>query len=267
MERQSFIDPQIILDQIEAVVKGDKHIQYITFSGSGEPTLNKDLGYLIGKIKEMSDIPVAVLTNGTLLHLKEVREDLMAADLVLPSLDAVSPEAFYRINQHHHDLDIEVIIQGIIDFTQEFQGEVWLEVLLAKGINDSDEEVAKVYEIAKKIKPDRIQLNSLDRPPAYDGIEPADRKTLEAIAESWQDLPVEIVKRIKKREEITAFSTNLENNILNTINRRPLTIDDLEALTGKTRTELFKYIDVLEKEKKIFPKIVGDQIFYTPKSS
>jgi wyosine [tRNA(Phe)-imidazoG37] synthetase (radical SAM superfamily) len=267
MERQSFMDPQIILDQIEAVVKGDKHIQYITFSGSGEPTLNKDLGYLIRKIKEMSDIPVAVLTNGTLLHLKEVRADLMAADLVLPSLDAVSPEAFNRINQQHKDLDIKTIIQGIKDFKKEFKGEVWLEVLLAKGINDSMEEAALVYDVAKEIQPDRIQLNSLDRPPAYKGIEAADRKTLEDIAEMWKDLPVEIVKRIKKREEITAFSTNLEHNILNTINRRPLTINDLEALTGKTRTELFKYIDVLEKEKKIFPKIVGDQIFYSPKSA
>ena len=264
IQRKHYIDPQIILDEIKEIIAAEKHIEYITFSGSGEPTLNKDIGKIILAIKAMTSIPIAVLTNGTLLFLKEVRDEIIDADVVLPSLDAVSAGIFSRINRPHPQLNIDSIIQGLVDFRKEFKGEIWLEVFIAKGINDSERELAKLYRTVKKIQPHRVQLNSLDRPPALEGIQPADMETLERIQEQWGDLTVEIIKRIRRREEIAAFSFNLENNILNTIKRRPLTIDDLETLSGKHRLEIFKYIDVLEKEKKVSPKIVGDKIFYSP---
>lgn len=265
IERKDFVNPKIILDELKAVVSGDTLIEYITFSGSGEPTLNRDMGKIISGIKEITDIPVAVLTNGTLLHLREVREDLLKTDVVLPSLDAATPSLFSRINRPHKGLNIGLIINGSITFRNEFSGEIWLEVFIAKGINDGEEELDKIYRNIKKIKPDKVQLNSLDRPPACDNIQPVEIKTLENIVEKWKDLPVEIIKRIRKRDEIVSFSRNLENNILNTINRRPLTIEDLEALTSKNKLELFKYIDVLEQEKKIQVQIVGDKIFYSPR--
>jgi wyosine [tRNA(Phe)-imidazoG37] synthetase (radical SAM superfamily) len=264
IQRKHYIDPQIVLDEIKEVIAAEKHIQYITFSGSGEPTLNKDIGKIILGIKTMTSIPIAVLTNGTLLYLKEVRDEIVNADVVLPSLDAVSPGIFSRINRPHPELDIDSIIQGLVNFKMEFKGEIWLEVFIAKSTNDSNRELANLYRTLKKIQPHRVQLNSLDRPPAVEGIQPADMETLDRIQEQWGDLKVEIIKRIRKREDIAAFSFNLENNILNTIKRRPLTIDDLETLTGKNRLEIFKYIDVLEKEKKVSPKIVGDKIFYSP---
>jgi len=264
LQGKHYIDPLIVLDEIKEIIASEKHIQYITFSGSGEPTLNKDIGKIILGIKAMTSIPIAVLTNGTLLYLKDVRDAIINADVVLPSLDAVTPRIFARINQPHPQLDINSIIRGLVDFRKEFKGEIWLEVFIAKGINDSDRELANLYRTVKKIQPHRVQLNSLDRPPAVEGIQPADMETLERIQAQWGDLTVDIIKRIRQREEIAAFSFNLENNILNTIKRRPLTIDDLETLTGKNRLEIFKYIDVLEKEKKVSPKIVGDKIFYSP---
>jgi wyosine [tRNA(Phe)-imidazoG37] synthetase (radical SAM superfamily) len=264
IQRKHYIDPQIVLDEIKEIIVAEKHIEYITFSGSGEPTLNKDIGKIILGIKEMTSIPIALLTNGTLLYLKEVRDEIVNADVVLPSLDAVTPGIFSRINRPHPELDVDSIIQGLVESRKEFKGEMWLEVFIAKGINESDEELANLYRTVKKIQPHRVQLNSLDRPPAVEGIQPADMETLERIQEQWEDLTVEIIKRIRKREEIAAFSFNLENNILNTIKRRPLTIDDLETLTGKNRLEIFKYIDILEKEKKVSPKIVGDKIFFSP---
>ncbi len=262
--RQRFMEPRIILEQIKEALSQESHIEYITFSGSGEPTLNLDIGRIISGIKEMTSIPIAVITNGTLLHLKEVREEISQADLVLPSLDAASDDIFSRINKSHPDLKIESIIEGLIQFREMFQGKIWLEIFIAKNINDTDDEIAKLYEAAKKINPDKIQLNSLDRPPAYDDIHPADMKTLEKIMNDWNDLPVEIIKRIQKRNEISSFSKNLENNILNTIKRRPITVEDLEVMTGKNKQELFKYIDVLEKEQKVLHKIVEDKIYYTP---
>ena len=263
IERKRFVDPLAILEEIKEIVTTEKHIDYITFSGAGEPTLNKDIGYIIQGIKKITDIPVAVLTNGTLLHLKEVRDELLNANLVLPSLDAVTPAVFAVINRPHPALDIETIIRGLMDFRNDFKGQIWLEVFIAKGINDSEEELDKIYGVVKEMQPDRVQLNSLDRPPAIEGVQPVDMDTLEKIMKKWQGLPVDIIKRIRKREEIVSFSKNLESNILNTIRRRPLTIEDLETLTGKKRLELYKYIDVLEKEKKISPQIVADKIFYS----
>lgn len=262
IKRDCFVGTEKVLAEIREKVSGDKRIEYITFSGSGEPTLHCDIGGIIRGIKEMTDTPIAVLTNGTLLYMEDVRRDLMGADLILPSLDAVTPEVFERINRPNKDLDINRVIGGLIQFSREYTGKIWLEVFVAKGVNDSWEELGKIYEVIKQVNPDRVQLNSLDRPPAYEDIMPVGMKKLEEICEKWSDLPVEIIKRIKKREEISSFNSNLESNILNTLARRPLTIGDLEALTGKHRLELFKYIDVLEREKKIHAQIVVDKIFY-----
>jgi len=262
VKRKRFVDPGAVLEEIKEVVSGDRLIEYITFSGSGEPTLNKDIGHIIREIKKITDTPTAVLTNGTLLPLKEVRDDLLEADLVLPSLDAVTPSVFSKINRPHGELGIGSIIRGLIDFRDEYRGRIWLEVFIARGINDSDEELEKIYRVIKKIRPDRVQLNSLDRPPAYEGTGSVDIGTLESIVEKWGDLPVEIIKRIRRRDEISSFSRNLESNILNTIVRRPLTMEDLEALTGKNRLELYKYIDVLENEKKIQSQIIDNKIFF-----
>lgn len=264
LERKRFVDPGVVVEQIKGVIAGEKYIDYITFSGAGEPTLSIDIGEIITRIKGMTDIPVAVLTNGTLLYLEEVRRDLAPADLVLPSLDAVTPAVFNKINHPHKELDIHRIIQGLIDFRKEYRGKIWLEIFIAKSINDTPDELNKIYETAKKINPDKVQLNSLDRPPAYEGVEAVDIETLERLVKEWKDLQVEITTRTKRREEIVSFSKNLENNILNTIKRRPLTVEDLEALTGKSRGELFKYIDILEKEKKVKAQVNGDKIFYAP---
>ncbi len=263
--RTRFVDPDLVIDELRTALAENPHLDYITFSGSGEPTLNKDLGVIIKRIKESTAIPVAVLTNGALLYLREVREELLPADLVLPSLDAVSPQVFEKINQPAAHLDIDLIIAGLVEFRKEFKGQIRLEVFIVSGLNDSEDELAKLYKAIEKIAPHRVQLNSLDRPPAYPGVTAVDTARLEQIAAGWKDLliPVDIIQRAGNRREIFAFSKNLEHNILNTIKRRPLMIDDLEELTGKKRCEIYKYIDILEKEKKISAKIVGDKIFYS----
>lgn len=262
LERRKFVEPKVVLEELREKLQADLPIEYITFSGSGEPTLYSELGALIDGIKSISAIPVAVLTNGTLLYREDVRRDLQGAALVLPSLDAVSPEIFAQINKPHPDLDIKRIIEGLIAFRSEFSGRIWLEVFIAEGINDHREELDRIHDTILRIRPDRVQLNSLDRPPAYPGISTAAMEKLEAIVDLWNDLPVEIIKRFKSRGEIRAFNSNLENNILNTIIRRPLAIDDLESLTGKPRLELYKYIDILEREKKIHAQIISGKIFY-----
>jgi len=256
------MDAEVILTEIKNTLATFQHIDFLTFSGSGEPTLNKNIGKMISEIKKITTIPIAVLTNGSLLFRDDVKRDLKNADLILPSLDAVSADVFHKINQPHKTLNIERIIKGLIKFRKEYEGKIWLEVFIVKGINDTEKELGKLYRAIVKIIPDKVQLNSLDRPPAFDNVVSVDVKVLENIKKKWKNLPIEVIKRVGRRTEILSFSKNLENSILNTLSRRPLMMDDLIQLTGKNRLEILKYIDVLEKEKKIFPKIVGDKIFY-----
>jgi wyosine [tRNA(Phe)-imidazoG37] synthetase (radical SAM superfamily) len=262
VRRKSFVDVGVIISELKKTLATIHHIDYLTFSGSGEPTLNKDIGQMIMEIKKFSQIPIAVLTNGSLLFRNDVKRDLENADLILPSLDAASADVFARINQPHKTLNIKEIIGGLVHFRKYFTGKIWLEVFIVRGINDTGDELVKLYQAIKNINPDKVQLNSLDRPPAYENITSVDVDVLENIKKQWTQLPVEVIKRVGKRAEILSFSRNLENSILNTLARRPLLMDDLIQLTGKSRLEILKYIDVLEKEMKIIPKIVGDKIFY-----
>ncbi len=261
-ERRSFFSTEDLLSEFTEFLKTGDHLDYITFSGSGEPTLNSDIGYLIKEIKKMTRTPVAVLTNGTLFHLPEVQNDLMNSDLILPSLDAVSEDVFRKLNRPASGITTEKMINGLQSFSRKYKGKIWLEVFISRGINDSEDELEKIREVIEQIMPSKVQLNSLDRPPAYNEAEPAGHDLLEMIVKKWAGLPVEIITRVKRREEIPSFSKNLESNILNTIVRRPLTIEDLIILTGKNRLEILKYIDVLEKEKQIRAEIVGEKIFY-----
>jgi len=261
-ERQRFFPPRLLLEELAGTLTAIPHLDFITFSGSGEPTLNSDLGFFIREIKKMSAVPLAVLTNGTLLFREDVRRDLLAADVVLPSLDAATAGGFARINQPCPGLDLESVIAGLAAFRREYAGQIWLEVFILKGVNDSAAEIEALRLALDRIQPDKVQLNTLDRPPAYPGVASADFAHLEKIRDQWPGMAVEIIKRADRREEIAAFSTNLENSLLNTIRRRPLTLEDLAALTAKEEGELRRYLDILEKEKKIRPVIQGKKIFY-----
>ena len=169
LERKEWILAEDILLELKNYldIHKDKKIDYITFSGSGEPTLNSKLGYIIDEIKKITTIPIAVITNSSLIHLKEVRDELAKADLVIPSLDAVSESIFKKIDIPHKDIKIENIIDGLIKFSKEYRGEIWLEILILDGYNDTIEEFEKFVEVVKKINPDKVQINSLDRAPAY----------------------------------------------------------------------------------------------------
>jgi len=262
-ERRRFSDPVQVLGELQNRLAAHPQLDAITFSGSGEPTLHSDLGFLITEIKRLTSIAVAVLTNSTLLPQPEVRADLQAADIVLPSLDAASEDVFQRINRPCPGLHADQLIAGLTDFRRKFAGQLWLEVFIVRGINDHEGELNALHEAICRIDPDKVQLNTIDRPPACAEARAVEMPFLEQLIARWHDLPVEVIKRVRRKEEITAFSQNLENNILNTVRRRPLTVDDLVSLTGMKKVELLKYIDILEKEKKIAPQISGGKVFYT----
>jgi len=168
--RKSYYPREKILDEILRKTPSS-NADFITFVGDGEPTLCADLGWLIGKTKEQAGLPIAVITNGSLFFMEDVRRDLMPADVVLPTLDAGDQDTFKRINRPHKDIDYSTMLQGQIDFRREFRGRIWLEIMLVKGLNDTDEQLEKIKKAIDRIKPDRIYISVPIRPPAEQWVE------------------------------------------------------------------------------------------------
>jgi wyosine [tRNA(Phe)-imidazoG37] synthetase (radical SAM superfamily) len=179
-KRQEFFPAADILAEVQAAL--DKHkpgeIDYITFVGQGEPLLSADLGQLIGKVKALTDIPVAIITNGSLLFRPEVRAEVSLADVVIPTLDAADEATFRRINRPWPKLKIAEIIAGLVSFRKLFNGRLWLEVMLVKGVNDTEDALTGIANALRRIRPDQVHLNVPIRPPAESWAEIPDSESL-----------------------------------------------------------------------------------------
>ncbi|HNS17053.1 MAG TPA: radical SAM protein [Bacteroidales bacterium] len=236
---------------------------YITFSGSGEPTLNTRIGELLQFIKQIKPgVPVAVLTNGTLFYDKDVRDALKGADVVLPSLDAGTEETFQLINRPAGELTIDTYIQGLIRFREEFKGKIWLEVFILPGYNDHLDELLELKKAIVRINPDVVQLNTLDRPGTVPDLRSATSEELRKIADLWELDHVEIVAASSERKKMQSYRKDIETSILETIKRRPCTSEDLCKMLGLHINELNKYLDVLTAENKIKANRQERGIFY-----
>ena len=183
LERKPYVPAEIILSQLKEFLSTySEKLDYITFSGSGEPTLNSDLGSMIAGIREITDTPVAVLTNSSLIDQPDVIRDLQLADLVVPSLDAVSDRNFRVIDRPLPSASPSAIVASLEKFRTVFKGRIWLEILFVDGYNTSDGEILLFKEAVRRIRPDRLQLNTVDRPPIFDWVRPASKETLERAA-------------------------------------------------------------------------------------
>ena len=263
LERKEYIRYDKVIAELEKFMDGNPKVDYITFSGSGEPTLNSRIGDVLNFVKiNYPNIKTAVLTNGTLLSDKQVRNELLQADVILPSLDAASKTVFYKIDRPNSNLDINTYINGIVDLRKEFKGEIWLEVLILKNYNDSKNELAKIKEAILQINPDSVQLNTLDRPGTVDGLMPLTTTELQGIVDFW-DLPnVEIIASPKQRTDIKSYKGDIETAILETIARRPCTLDDLHDFLGIHVNEINKYLGVLEEKHQIKKETQERGVFY-----
>lgn len=191
IQRKEYIKISEIIDELRAWLANNpdeaKNLNYITLSGSGEPTLNAGIQNLIREIKKVTAIPVAVITNASLLNDASLRREIMTTDLIVPSLDAVSPEIFAKVDRPHEDIKIENIIDGLISLKKEFKGKIWLEVMLCRGINDDIRQIRKIKEVADRINPDKIQINSPVRKSTEQNIFSVDKAKLEKIKEILGD--------------------------------------------------------------------------------
>ena len=263
LERKEYILYDKVTKELEHYFSTSPEPDYITFSGSGEPTLNSRIGEVLKFVKRKKpNIPVAVLTNGTLFHDRKVRRELLNAAVVLPSLDAALDSSFQKINKPASQLKIDAYIQGLEDFRNEYHGEIWLEVLIIPGYNDSKENLSALKKAFKRIKPNRIQLNTLDRPGTIADIRAASRQELQRIMGYWNMKNVEIIAAAPERKDIKSYRGDTESAILGTISRRPCTLDDLISILGLHVNEINKYLDVLEADGKIKPVRQERGFFY-----
>ena len=262
IERKEYFDVVDIISQIENILASDRRIDFITFSGSGEPTLNLALKEIIREIKKITKVSVAVLTNSSLLSREDVRQALQAADLVVPSLDAVTQAVFNKINRPHLSLKIEDIIQSLKFFRSQFKGLIWLEVMLVKGINDSTDHIKKLKGIIEEIGPDKVQLNTVIRPPAEIFAHSLTLKDLEGI-KKMIGINCEIIAEFdKKKQKLPA--ENLEETIYAMIQRRPVTLSDISVSLGRHQNEVIKHLSFLLKEGKIKLVIHQGLKYYEP---
>ncbi len=238
--RSECIEVDEVLADLERWLENGGTADYLTFAGCGEPTLNLNLGEAIARAKQMTEIPTCVLTNGALLWKQGVRDSAMQADLIIPSLDAGTEETFRRINRPADRLSLDQVIDGLRETTAAFHGEVWLEVMLVAGINDSDEELAALAEAILGVDADRVQINTVVRPSRTENVARAGNAALvrarvilgpnaTVISSAWERSPPE-------------HTEQHASEVLALVGARPCTVDDVVCGLGMHPNEAVKHL-------------------------
>lgn len=262
-DRREYINTSEVKQELSDFLSKNPKIDYVTFGGSGEPTLNSSIGEILQFIKSsFPQYKTALLTNGTLFYMPGVRTEVLDFDLICPSLDAITDSAFKKVNRPSDTLQNQMIIDGLIEFSKVYKGLLWVEVFIVPGVNDSEEELKLFKETLQKIDPDRVQLNSLDRPGTCDWIQPAPSQQLEKIAAFLSPLPVEIISRSSSRPISDIVGMDIEESILSLIRRRPSTIEELAVISGKTINEIKSILEHLICNKKAENYKIGEKLFY-----
>jgi wyosine [tRNA(Phe)-imidazoG37] synthetase (radical SAM superfamily) len=262
LDRERFAPVQAILDEIREKLRAGPRPDYVTLSGSGEPTLNADLGEIIAGIKSLTDVPVAIITNGSLLFREEVRRDCARADLVLPSLDACDEETFRLVNRPEPSLTFNKLLEGLIAFRSEYTGPIWLEVFLVRGVNDSEPQLARLQELIARIRPDRVQLNTAVRPTAELDVRPLTESEMNAAAKALGP-NAEVIADFRKAADSEEFAAG-EQEVLDMIRRRPVTVDDIAAGMGLHQSEAAKRVGRLLSQHLILRERRGDKDYFRP---
>jgi len=267
VKRREYTPTREIIEELEEFFadledRSGQRPDFVTLTSSGEPTLHTGLGEVIRYVKKRLDIPVAVLTNGALLTDPQVRLELMAADIVVPSLDAARPAAMEAINRPAPECaDPGKIIEGLSSFTEEFGGEVWLEILLAAGVNDSEEDIDALVAAVDRIRPERVQFNTVVRPPAEAWAQPLPEKKMKDIAARFKGHRVEIIADYRGKAARRPQQPG-KMEILEMLKRRPCTWKDICEATGLQGSDVDRLLNELEDSSLIRENIHDDRKYY-----
>jgi wyosine [tRNA(Phe)-imidazoG37] synthetase (radical SAM superfamily) len=218
----------------------------VTFVGSGEPTLHSDIGWLIRKVKEISNLPVAVITNGALLYLPEVRQDLIAADAVLPSLDAGTAELYRLINRPYPEITFERLLSGLTSFQKDYSGKLWIEVMLIRDLNDPEDALVDIAYAINQIGPDEVHINLPTRPPVETWVQPADEDGLMRACAILGDI-AQVVHPAAGTFDLSSYDNPLDA-IIDIITRHPMQQEQIErTITQWAPDQLEQLLIDLEK--------------------
>ncbi len=257
IKRREWVPMEDVLDELKQ--KLTCRPDYITLSGSGEPTLHSRLGEIIEHIQAMTAVPVAVLTNGSLLWQKEVREEVALADVVLPSLDAPDPERFEFINRPHPNITFERLVEGLETFRREFTGQYWLEVMLLDGYTTLPPQVRQLAELARRIRPDKVQLNTAVRPPAEEYAMAVPPERLAEIARMFE--PTAEVVADYRGQRASAEAQASADAFLALVRRRPCTMHDIAQGLAMKPNEVVKLLADLKAQDKVSIERRGSKHF------
>ena len=260
VERKEYVPLDVVLEELDCRLAAGAEPDYVTLSGSGEPALYSRLAALIAGIKERIDRPVAVLTNGSLLWDRDVQESLLEADLVIPSLDAGDEATFRCVNRPHPAVTFERMVGGIEEFCRRFRKRVWLEVIFVKDLNTTGSQQEKIARLIDRIMPDRVQLNTVTRPPCEEF----------AVAMPPEELR-QAARALGARAEVIAefhvadrseYCEARREDILNLLMRRPCTLEEVSTGLGLHPNEVVKYLDELLTEHVLVYDGSGARAFY-----
>ena len=261
LRRKEYIPADEILQELrDWLAANPGRPDYITFSGSGEPTLNSAIGRMIREIKQLTDVPVAVITNGSTLFMPDVRQDLLPADVVLPSLDAATPRTFRKINHPHPGLTLERVLEGLIRFRREYTGKIWLEILLVRGVNDREEEFEALRQAVEKIQPDRVHITTVTRPPGHGRAQPAAQEAMRRLKEILGPI-AELAVSFNARAK-TLVAANLDAAVAELLKIRACTLEDMVRALGVPQKQLQAELDKLRRSGALQVFDFRDRVFY-----
>ncbi len=259
VERKEYVPVDEIIAELDHWLKNGGKAEYITLAGSGEPTLHSGLGRIIDFLHENTEIPVALLTNGALLGDPDVRTDAAKADLVKASLSVWDQSSLEYINRPHSTINFERLIEGEIQFRQHFTGQLWIEVFLVWGANTTIEDVAKIAEWVKEIRPDRVQLNTAVRPPCEEYVQAVPKDIMTMLASKF-DPAAEIIAEYSSSTSPEVKAN--EADILSMLERRPCTLEQICQVFSLHKNEVLKYLGKMMRSGQIQQHKDAGETFY-----
>lgn len=258
--RSEYVPLEDVLLELETKLKTTTP-DHITIAGSGEPLLYSRLKELISGIKELTNIPLVLLTNGTLLHMQEIRESILNCDIVMPSIDAVTQKVFNEVNCPHKDLQLDQILNGFIQFSKEFQNKLWIEILLIKNISDSSEHLSALKDFVKQLNPNKILLNTVARPPWSKKAIPMNEQSMNNIKDYFGE-QAEVISTFKQSSPKELTDSDNTTQILELLKRRPCPFEEIQTGLNISTEDLEKKLDLLLNQKNIIKETYNNQTYY-----
>ena len=269
-ERREYFPTDAVIAEIDSVLAKKPKIDCVTFSGVGEPTLHSGIGRIISHIRgHYPDLRICLLTNSSMLGDPALLEELQGISLIIPSLDGSNEEELFKINRQHAAVTLKSVMAGLLAFRTRYpEITMWLEIFIVPGVNDSPGSAARFRDLAAQIRPDKVQLNSLDRPGVLDWVRNAEPAVLDRIAAVIsQAAPVEIVSRHQKQVRIQNGQpdvTQYNELILKTLRSRPCTAEDLVSTLGIPADRIEPHLRRMERAGLVIPEPGTRGTFYRP---